>query len=169
VRHLSDNEIQDYLDGNPVENREEIRLHLEICEHCRARMEQYETLVSELGTDDIPELAPDFAASVVDAVEPVETEKSYSRIFAWLSAAAAFIFGVVVSIHFMSPSTLQSITKTLTPKNIPEPSFVSKYKEFLACLNLDFTMIVGVGLVLVLIALVDQLVRRRQKPVSFLF
>jgi len=168
VKHLSDDEIQNYLDGNSVDSREEITVHLEACRECRLKLEEYRVLSQELSVDHIPALSPAFAASVMTALERSEPEKASTRIPIWMSGAALFIFGVVASVYFMGSETLRNVQGLLNPANIPEPSFVNRYKAYIDGLNLDFSLLLMVALVLLVIALVDQIIRRRHKTVSFL-
>lgn len=169
MKHLSDDEIQGHLDGDTSYSREEITAHLETCPMCRLRLEQYKSIFGELNIDSIPSLPPEFAASVMAGIRPEKPVSIFPRLTPWLSYAAIFIFGVAVSIYFMGTSTLKQIFRALSPSNIPEPSFIATYKNYLTGLDIDYSLILAVILVLAVIALIDQMIRRKhQKPISFM-
>jgi anti-sigma factor RsiW len=64
-RHLTDDELQSYLDGHPLSDREWVEKHLRVCDRCREELARYEQLYMELAEDKGHELSPDFADSVI--------------------------------------------------------------------------------------------------------
>ncbi|MEW5923495.1 MAG: hypothetical protein AB1746_05860 [Candidatus Zixiibacteriota bacterium] len=169
MKHLNDDEIQRYLDGDTSFSREEPMAHLEGCPQCRLRMEQYKAIFKELRVDNIPALSPNFAASVMEGIRPEKPVSIFPKLMPGLSYAALFIFGLAVSIYFMGASTLKQILLALSPSNMQEPSFITTYKNYLAGLDVDYSLILAVILVLAVVALIDQMIRRRhQKPISFM-
>jgi len=169
VKHLTDDEIQGYLDGDLPGRRKECAAHLEICPDCRLRLDQYRAIAAELKIDRIPALSPNFTASVMAGIGPEKPVTIFPKATVWLSYAALFIFGIAVSIYFMGTSAVKQMVLALAPSNMTEPSFISTYKSYLAGLDIDISLILTVALVLVVIALIDQMIRRRQhKPISFM-
>lgn len=67
-RHLTDDELQSYLDGDPLSDREWVENHLRVCDRCREELARYEQLYTELAKDEGHELSPDFSESVVSRV-----------------------------------------------------------------------------------------------------
>jgi anti-sigma factor RsiW len=67
-RHLTDDELQSYLDGDPLSDREWVENHLRVCDRCREELARYEQLYMELAKDVGHELSPDFADSVISRV-----------------------------------------------------------------------------------------------------
>jgi len=171
VRHLTDDEIQGYLDNHPDSDREKIRAHLDICGQCRSNLENYQIIAGQLNTDHIPALSPGFTDAVLSAIKPdtqdVPVEEP-SRLIAWMSAAAVFILGIASTIYFTGSSVAKNIIALFSPANITEPSFVSRYKEYISGIDLDLTLVFAVALVLAVIALIDRMIKRRHKPVSFM-
>ena len=65
MRHLTDEEIQAYLDGSSREAETDLRHHLETCQHCRRALADYRALYRGLA-DDAAFLSPqDLAESVL--------------------------------------------------------------------------------------------------------
>ena len=79
VKHLTDAEIQDYLDGNlKQEHVFIVTQHLEACELCQKELHQYKILYSELKSDIDINLSPNFA-NTVSAKLRKESPDSASR------------------------------------------------------------------------------------------
>ena len=171
MRHLTDDEIQDYLDLNPTDNREDIKEHLDACDRCRRKLEDYQIIAGQLNADHIPALSPDFAASVMSAIEPethVVPDREPSKSVMWLSTVAVIVLGIVSTIYFTGFSVAKKVFTLFSPANVPEPSFVYRYKEYISGLDLDFSLILAIVLVLAVIVLIDRMIKKRRKPVSFM-
>lgn len=67
MRHLTDAEIQSFLDGETV-NREAIAAHLNNCPECRAELSLYRKLYHQLAADDGFLLSAGFADTVLQKV-----------------------------------------------------------------------------------------------------
>lgn len=67
-RHLTDDELQSYLDGDPLSDREWVEDHLRVCDRCREELARYEQLYMELAEDEGYELSPDFEDSVISGL-----------------------------------------------------------------------------------------------------
>ena len=67
-KHLTDAEIQDYLDGNAVREDSTAAEHLDSCGLCKKNLELYKCLYSGLSDDAGYELSVDFADKVVSLV-----------------------------------------------------------------------------------------------------
>lgn len=65
MKHMSDSDFQDYLDGNYPPNDTFIRKHLKTCEACKHRLEQYSILYSGLKDDMAWSLPDNFADNLI--------------------------------------------------------------------------------------------------------
>ncbi len=99
MQHLTDDQMQDYLEGNPSDNQAEIIVHLASCRECRMAVVQYQTLFQGLKNDTGFELSPGFAVSVTRRVAPEAPKSSpvpeYLLIGAAVAAAACAIYFLV--------------------------------------------------------------------------
>lgn len=66
--HLTDDMIQEYLDGNLGRDSEKIERHLETCILCSEKAESYRSVFAGLGKERGFELSADFADAVVSSV-----------------------------------------------------------------------------------------------------
>ena len=70
IIHLSDSDIQEYLDTQ--KNKEKVESHILSCEECAVNIAEYEAFYVQLKVDDTPELSADF----VDQTMAVVREES---------------------------------------------------------------------------------------------
>ena len=96
IDHLTDDMLQEYIDGSP-QNREELQAHLADCPQCREHLAEYKKLSGYLAIEPNFELSADFAHTVASAVEEDSTEKilfKLSRAVIWLVGIFACFFSV---------------------------------------------------------------------------
>ena len=92
-KHLTDTEIQDYLDGNADREESTIAAHLDSCSLCRKNLELYRRLYSGLSDDAGYELSVDFADKVVSSVGLVESGGFFRR----YAHALVTVIGAVIA------------------------------------------------------------------------
>ncbi len=93
-KHLTDAEIQDYLDGNDVREDSTAAEHLDSCGLCKKNLELYRCLYSGLSDDAGYELSVDFADKVVSSVGLGESRGFFRR----YANVLVSIIGVVAAI-----------------------------------------------------------------------
>lgn len=171
MKHLSDNEIQDWLDGNLSRNKSEIREHLDYCRLCQTQLKEYTLLFGKLEKETIPELSPDFALSVLNRIavetEP-ETEPTRSFLPLLLSLSGGLVT-LLITVYFVD------FTRMLKLFNLPgwgeyiNSAFFSTAGELSGSLGIDLSLIIYSALILIVIAAVDYIVRHTgRRPISFL-
>jgi anti-sigma factor RsiW len=108
LRHLTDDELQDYLDGNSAELDEWPARHLAQCEQCRQELQLYRALCDGLADSPVEGLASGFPDRVLAALPAkpghVEREQIGERLLVVFAIAAM----AVVSIIFLDWSQLLS-------------------------------------------------------------
>jgi len=104
LKHLTDYEIQELLDGNRLRNDSQMQRHLNECDSCRGSLEQYQLLYAELKQPVQAALRPDFASRMADQFEAAYARSQESSLFErliWsvvgLAAAFAIYFFVDLS------------------------------------------------------------------------
>ena len=75
IKHLSDNEIQLYLDNKKNDNS--ITEHIYACESCRTLLSNYELLYSSIECEEIS-LSDNFSLNTMSLIHGLEAESSYS-------------------------------------------------------------------------------------------
>ena len=89
--HLSEKDIQGYLDREESCNFESIESHLAGCEKCRMLLVQYKAIYSGLKDDNWFSLPDDFAVKVAERIESEAVDEKRSRV-------VYFVIGFVLSI-----------------------------------------------------------------------
>lgn len=79
-RHLTDFEVQEYLDGSLQQRHPLLALHAERCPRCQEELREYNRLYGLLSCADTCELSPDFARSVREEIDSMVTERRRSRL-----------------------------------------------------------------------------------------
>jgi len=84
LEHLSDEQLQDYLDGKLNDSNYAVTEHLDSCPLCRQKLSEYRQVYGALDIDDGFTLSPDFASKVMTRVEsepvPVRPAVSWEAI-----------------------------------------------------------------------------------------
>jgi hypothetical protein len=168
MKHLTDSEIQAYLDGGASDERGRLDSHLKTCDSCRKKLREYEMLYDGLSSDTIPGLPADFTGSVMaelDNRESVEGRRPTRRILVWLAGVLVGLWAVSLFVDFTQilrftyANTMLSYFKLIISKNA---DFL--IREF----DIDLTTLVGVGLILIVTAALDRIIRRwRHRPITF--
>lgn len=165
MKHLSDSDFQDYLDGNCPPGDTFIRKHLKTCEECKRRLEKYSILYAGLKDDRAWSLPDSFADTVIaelpDKTAPLkavyrflnsEVFLIFAGIAAALGAALYYIdfqeylqfFYNVFKLEFDFTPLLEEFTNVVTLLNPPGLPFL-----------------LSGGLVLLIIYVLDQFIIQR--------
>jgi len=107
-RHMTDDEILAYLDQGASSLDRVFHTHLDQCEDCRARVEQYRSLYSSLEEDREFQLSPGFSGTVVARVA---AENSLAAGRPWgsiLLTAAGIAVGIGLAAYFIDFGPLLS-------------------------------------------------------------
>lgn len=158
VTHLTDDEIQDYLDGNlSRQGRIFLEAHLETCELCQATLKQYQSLYVGLRQDKGFDLPRTFAKSVVAKLplaQKTESGFNYSDI---LLGILAILITAFASLYYMD---LGSLGERLT--HIPLPHEIGSWlfeagKNLVAALNGNLSLLIVGILVLLVTGALDRI------------
>lgn len=156
MRHLNDDQIQEYLDSNSVEDRASMKVHLASCDFCRTRMLQFQRLYEELDSGELEEnLSPGFADSVMARVAAEdEVASSPARVWDFLPVALGAVIGLAALFYFLD---FQKIAGALADVKIPDfftPLF-TQVKQVSG--GLDFGLILIAVFLLALVSFADYL------------
>ena len=108
--HLTEEQIQGYLDDQDSFDSKAIKEHLKVCASCQKSLEEYRKLYTALNTDLFSALPNDFSEQVVSAVSG--SRESRWQLFESGFIIAFFLFGVAASLYFINP--LPFLTNTAT-------------------------------------------------------
>lgn len=173
--HLTDDQLQSYLDRNPTAGG--IEDHLKSCARCRQALAAYRSLYSAMAEDPGVRLAPDFAEAVMARLprrEAVAEHESIRRlnIRDSIAAFAAFMVFLAAAIYFLKPTLLAgSLAGWFGLSNLSGNQFFNDVSGYITRLNINTALILFVLLALVGIGFIDHIItrhRRQQKPISYL-
>jgi hypothetical protein len=88
--HLTEEQIQGYLDKQKSSDTINIEDHLKVCASCQKNLEEYRELYTALNTDHFPSLSKDFSAQIVSAVS--DPQESRWQLFESGFTIAFFLF-----------------------------------------------------------------------------
>jgi hypothetical protein len=169
LKHLTDEEIQDYLDSSPSSVDRTIEEHLKTCQLCKGALEEYKRVYAELKVDKGFELPPNFANLVLSRLPQKAPSRPHTNYAGIILVILGLISGISLMFYFVGWKYIsQGITDILQP----QLDFVSNYwgtmGRLLADLNIDFGLLFLSGLILFIISLLDHIIfHKKHKPVSF--
>ena len=101
MRHLTDDEIQAYMDGSAPTLDPDLKTHLETCRLCQDALRQYRMLYEGLADDTVYEIPPDLAQTVVSrlGLEPSSRRAAFPADV--VLVAGAIIAAVAVALNFL--------------------------------------------------------------------
>ena len=168
VEHLTDEQFQDYLDGNLTGNDFAlVEAHLDACEQCRDNLRQYRLLYERLGDDAGFSLPADFTATVVSRIEQESPETSPSRLWSAVPGFAFVLAIIGTLIYFFGIPTHTRIDSSITPviDSIVAVT-VAPLREALSALNVSPQLLLASVLVLLSIGVLDYLFRHAKRRPS---
>lgn len=127
VKHLSDEQIQDFLDGNLQASEKSLKKHLQSCSVCRKTWSYYQNLYSGLKKEPEFKLPSNFAHTVISRLPQMEKAQArfqFSDIFISITGIAALLGALIYFIDIKifadliaKISSLVSTAKNLTALN----------------------------------------------------
>jgi hypothetical protein len=151
--HITEEQIQLYLDNKDDTKFSSIRDHLDACPSCMKNVERYDQLYIALNLDPFPALPEDFSRELLSKI--AGSQKSRYNIFESGFTIAFFLFGIAASLYFVNP--LPFISK-ITNSTITYLSEITS--KFLPELNGNTPIFIVAILIFLLVELIDKKVLR---------
>jgi len=169
LKHLTDEEIQDFLDGNLSEEiTVSIRRHLEGCALCRQTVKQYQSVYSGLGREEGFELSKGFAKSVVKMLPAQRGARSSFGLLNVCLTVLAVIVAAGVTIRYVDLRPLGSALSHLLPGPQLGSGMLAFVEDLLIGLNGNLGFLILGVLTLVIIGGLDRfLLQPRYRRVRF--
>jgi anti-sigma factor RsiW len=171
MTHLTDGELQNYLDGNISYNQISIfEQHIESCEKCRFELAQYRGLYAGLKEDVAFDLSSGFSNAVMKAVQAEAKKAFLARLWNILLPVVGIVVGVGVMIYYVDfKPFIKVFADSLNPGRYFDSAVLSELNQVLAKLNVNLNIIVFAGLSLLAVILIDYLIsRHKEKLFSYL-
>ena len=168
--HLTDDDIQTYLDGESVRENKEIVEHLDSCKTCRSRLAQYRSLYVGLKDDSGFELPADFAERVTSSIGLSKSEashKSYSNVLVTIMGFLAIIGAIIYFVDI--PAILKSFSQVSWTGSLFSKEFIADAKTLLEASTGMLSLLIPGVLALITVWIIDHyLTKSRHKPSSLM-
>ncbi|MCH8127749.1 hypothetical protein IIC38_17615 [candidate division KSB1 bacterium] len=153
MKHLNDEQIQNYLDRNFTDKTQAILEHLKICEYCRTKLEQYREIYGGLKKEINFQLSGDFSESVL-AKLPFESESKTSFYWMMVLVFVGMLLGIGSMFFFidLKPVVDQLLSLKLFESLAP---VVTWLQPILSGININ--LLFFAGFLLILFSLADRI------------
>jgi hypothetical protein len=170
LRHLTDEEIQDYLDGNIPEENKYVQEHLRTCERCRKALLGYQNLYLGLKKEQGFELPSNFPKTVISKLPEEEIEKSRPKYYEFALIILGIAVAGLVGFHLID---LRPLIQTFSGMPIPKFAFISTFFDsfisLLKILNINTSLVIFSALTIIIIKVLDYIILHpKGKPISSL-
>ena len=160
VRHLTDEQIQRYLDGD-MSRDSDAAYHLQHCPACQRQLELYREVYEGLQQDVSFELAPGFAESVMNrlAAAPERSPRVSSVGLILLAFGTVAVAGL--ALYFLEVKALTEVLASLSAFGVEfGSSFVESLRVTMASLGVSMDIVLSTGLILLTFAAIDRILVR---------
>lgn len=147
--HITEDQIQDYLDQQDSFPATDIEKHLKICSSCQKNLEEYQELYIALKSEPFSDLSKNFPTRVLSAIS--DTHEDKKQLFESGSIMAFFFIGIAASLYFVNP--LPFFTNVITNMINHLGEFTSK---FLPELNGNTPIFIAAILIFLLVEIIDK-------------
>jgi hypothetical protein len=158
-QHLSDDEIQDYLDGNYHKNNDAIRSHLHTCDICEYKLSLYKNIYSELNKNAEFVLSPQFPQEMASIVQKETPALSRINISDTVLSIVIFIIGISATLLLVD---YKAVGKIFTSLYLPKFNFItllfSTLRSIFVNTNMNLGLIVFALIILLCIYILDRLI-----------
>jgi len=169
MRHLTDEEIQAYLDGIKSGRAEIKPSHLDSCHHCRERLRQFEILYERLAIDETPALSGDFARQVARQARKSPVAAPQRGLRPVLVTMLTALLGVLAISFPAETDRVISFLGLGVVLNYFEVSFIPAVRGLFGHFGVNTTFIVSTVMAIIATIIIDYVIGRyRQRMASFL-
>jgi hypothetical protein len=151
--HLSDDQIQAYLDSQEIIDKELIEEHLKYCSSCQKNITFYRELYKSLDYDLMPSLPKNFAKQVISGISGTEDSRWYKFESGFI--ISFFLISIAAVFYFINP--LPQLLELGSSIISNTGGFISKW---LSVLNGNIPLIVVAFVIFLLIEVVDKKILR---------
>ncbi|HKK20530.1 MAG TPA: hypothetical protein VJ983_03580 [candidate division Zixibacteria bacterium] len=157
VEHISDDQIQDYLDGRDSQRDIALIHHIRQCDECRAKLHHYKMLYRGLEQSTEIELSEKFTANTMKAIrvlpEPV-ARRSWGTLLAGVGALVAMI---AATFYFMGTTwILNSAESVRQVASHSHAGLVDLLLQGIGRIQDGATILAAVAVILAATALLDK-------------
>lgn len=160
MRHLTDEQIQRYLDGD-MSRDSDTTYHLQHCPACQRQLELYRKVYESLQQDVGFELAPGFAESIMNRLAATSEKSSRFSLAGLILLAFGTVALAGLALYFLEVKALTEMLASLSTVGINfGSSIVESLKAATASLGVSMDIMLFTGLILLTFAAIDRILVR---------
>lgn len=165
VKHFSEEDIQNYLDGNlSAAEKANFQNHLVDCKLCHSKLDAYKQLYVRISQEPDFQLSPRFPSLVMDRIKAENGSFFSIRVQDILLSILGLIVGLGTTIYFVDMSQFTTPFKKLFAGT--EQKMVSSVRDSVHGINIDFQLILSVVAILAAIAVIDRFIARHKEKLA---
>jgi predicted anti-sigma-YlaC factor YlaD len=156
IIHLTDEQLQLYLQGGRSQETSLIEEHLYSCEDCRLQLAVYRSVFTELNVEPADVFSPGFESGIIENLRDNVNKKIQIKNF--LLHAAAILFGAIISIYvFLSIQISENIERIFIDDWIGLKYIYDYIFSISSELNISTEVFISVGIILFFYSIFDRL------------
>ncbi len=171
LKHISDEQIQEYLDRRVSLENEWISEHFKSCESCRKHLSQYEKLYALLKEDIDFSLSPHFSESVVAGLQKVSAGVFRIRVKYVMLSGIGLTLGVGTVLYFLGLKRLAGAgdqVRSVLQKSFNLEAF-STIINFLSNLHINLSLLGFALLIVLIMSAIDRfIIQSKRKFLPFI-
>jgi len=160
MKHLSDEQIQRYLDGD-MSLDSEAAYHLQECPICQRQLQLYRKVYEGLQQDTGFELAPSFAETVITRLTTVPSKSSRTGLAGLIFIGFGIAAVACLTLYFLEAKTLTEMLASLfavaTGFGLP---LVESFKAVIASMGVRPDIVLFTILILITFGAIDRILLR---------
>lgn len=171
LKHVTDEQIQDYLDGKLSMEKHWIPTHLESCDFCKKQLNQYQNLYAALGKERNFKLSPNFSDSVVARLQEVSAAAFKLRVWHIELSILGLIIGMGAALYFIELKPLLGIFTQFgsTAQKYLNLEAFSIITNYFSGLNINIGLLgFAILIILVMTAIDHFIIQSKRKLISFI-
>ena len=149
MNHLSDDQLQSYLENKKLTNSDDIQDHLNNCEVCKTNLNAYRKIYDVLASEEIPELSHNFVQSTIEKLESSNDQKW--TVLENITISIMFVISLGISVYFLDYFNVLSFFK-----EIDFSMFSGIGKKVINILSPNVIYIIAALLITISVELVDR-------------
>ena len=158
IIHLTDDQLQFYLESGIGKDNSSVETHLQTCEQCRQQLEAYTFVFSELNSESDEVFSPGFESDIIKKIQKSISVKS--KIKTCLLYSAAIIFGSIISVYiFFSVQIPENLLNFFVDKWIGAKYLYDYIFRVSSDLNISSSILISAGIILFIYELFDRLIQ----------
>jgi len=167
LKHLTDEQIQEYLDGN-VSKNSWIADHLKSCGDCEEQIDEYSSLYSALEVEEKIGLSANFADAVVSKITAQAPATPGFQIWQFFLAVVGLGVGLVTAVYLIGINSVGKLFTSLGEFGKIFSGVLAVISKYFVELNLNFGLLGLAAFALIFMVFLDHFILQpKQRVVSF--